>query len=166
MDFIFLGEVLQAESWLHGLGETGGGAGHRRVPVSVPAEEVELLLHAGGHQQPDQPDQGPPGRQEAEPVQPGGDAADWPAGPPQQLRLLPAVPDVALQDVLQGPPADHQRHVQLLHLQGGEERGQEQQEREETRQAEEEPERLVGSFHKMETRIIILFCLTKFNFKT
>ena len=138
---------MQAESWLHGLCKTGGGESHRRVPVSVPTEEVELLLHAGGHQQPDQPDQGPPGRQEAGPVQPGGDAADWSAGPPQQLRLLAAVPDVALQDVLQGPPADHQRHVQLLHLQGGEERGEEQQERAETRQAEEEQKRLVGTFH-------------------
>ena len=126
MDFIFLGEVLQAEPWLHGLGETGGGAGHRRVPVSVPAEEVELLLHAGGHQQPDQPHQGPPGREETEPVRPSGDAVDGPAGLAQQLRVLPAVPDVALQDVLQGPAAHHQRHVQLLQLQGGEERGQEQ----------------------------------------
>ena len=122
------------------------------MPVPVPAEEVELLLHAGGHQQPDQPDQGTPGRQEAEPVQPGGDAADWPAGPAQQLRLLPAVADVALQDVLQGPPANHQRHVQLLHLQGGEERGQEQQEREEARQAEEEQERLVELFIKCKPR--------------
>ena len=140
------GQVLQEEPGLHGLRQTGSRQSHWRVSVPVQTEALELLLHAGGDQQPDQPHQGPPGREEAQPVQPGGDAVDWPASPPQQLCVLPAVPDVALQDVLQGPAAHHQRHVQLLQLQGGEERGEEQQEREEARQTEEEQERLVGSF--------------------
>ena len=138
------------------------------MPVPVQTEEVELLLHAGGHQQPDQPDQGPPGRQEAQPVQPGGDAAHWPAGSAQQLRLLAAVPDVALQDVRQGPPAHHQRHVQLLQLQGGEERGQEQPEREEARQAEKEQKRLVGTFHNgnQDNPPLLLYKVLFQNFKT
>ena len=125
---------MQEEPRIHGLREAGGGESHRRVPVPVPSEEVELLLHAGGNQQPDRPDQGPPGREEALPVQPGGDAVEWIAGPPQQLCVLPTLQTVR-------PTANHQRHVELLHLQGREEGGQEQQEREEEGQREEEQKR-------------------------
>ena len=147
--FIVSGQVLQEEPRLHGLRETRGCPGHRRVSVSVPTETVELLLHAGRHQQPDQPDQGSPRWQEALPVKPGGDAAQWAAGPSQQLRLLCTLEDVR-------PAANHQRHVKLLHLQGRQEGGKEQQERPEERQRETEQERLVSLII-----INILLCLIR-----
>ena len=142
------GQILQKESRLYGLCPPGRSAGNRRMPVPVPAEEVELLLPPGQRQLAPWPDQGAP-RAQDDRQWPRRPSALWAAGSPEQLAVL-----AGRHGDVRGRRAHHQRHVQLVQLQGLREEGQQEQQEEQKRprqktegqgprEAAQKPERLV-----------------------
>ena len=93
---------------------------------------MELLLAPGQRQLAPGPDQGPPRAQDVL-GRPRGPPALRAAGPAQQLPVLPGRDG----DVRRGG-AHHQRHVQLVQLQGLRQEGQQEQQEKSQRPGQEE----------------------------